>query len=235
MHQTIVLIPTYNEAKNIKLIIERTFSIDHNLSILVIDDNSPDGTAQIVKSMQGDRPNLKILVRYQDRGFAKSYLDGFKHVLATNHYDTVITMDADFSHDPQEIPHLIKLLDQGADVALGSRHTPGAKFPGISLWRQLLSKFAQRYVQTILGLTIRDCTAGYLAIPTRVLRSLNLNQFHSDGYGFLFELKYKLTKQGFTLKEHPVKWPQRHQGESKMSKKIIWDSVLLPWKIKCLH
>ena len=232
MHKPIVLIPTYNEAKNIKLIIERTFTVNPNLSILVIDDNSPDGTAAIVKSLQIKYPHLDILVRLSDRGFAKSYLDGFRRVLKSNAHDTVITMDADFSHDPQEIPHLLALLDHGADVSLGSRHAPGTTFPGISLWRQLLSRFAQRYVQTILGLQIRDCTTGYLALPVHVLRAINLDQFRSDGYGFLFELKFKLTQQGFKLREHPVKWPKRHQGESKMTNKIILDSVLLPWKIK---
>jgi dolichol-phosphate mannosyltransferase len=232
MRKIIVLIPTYNEAQNIQPIIERTFSVDPSLSILVIDDNSPDGTANIVRSMQPNFPNLDLLVRYQQRGFAKSYLAGFHKVISDHNFDTVITMDADFSHNPQEIPHLIKLLDSGADVSLGSRHTTHAAFPGISLWRQLLSRFAQRYVQTILGLHIRDCTTGYLAIPINVLRTIDLNQFRSDGYGFLFELKFKLTQQGFKLREHPVKWPKRHQGKSKMTNKIILDSVLLPWKIK---
>lgn len=232
MLRPIVLIPTYNEADNIQPIIERTMAIMPGISILVIDDNSPDGTADIVKSMQVKYPSLNLLLRKHDRGFAKSYIDGFKKVLQDNKYDTIITMDADFSHDPKEIPHLLRLIEEGADVALGSRHTKKAKFPGISLWRQLLSRFAQRYVQIILGLHIRDCTAGYLAIPTRVLGSLNLDGFHSDGYGFLFELKYILTKKGFIFKEHPVNWPNRHQGESKMTKRIIWDSVLLPWRIK---
>lgn len=232
MRHPIVLIPTYNEAKNIRQIIERTFQVDPSLAILVIDDNSPDGTAQIVKTMQAKFPSLNVLVRIQDRGFAKSYLDGFRHVLTSSQYDTVITMDADFSHDPQEIPFLLHLLNRGADVALGSRHASGHRFPGISLWRQWLSRFAQLYVQTILGLGVRDCTTGYIAIPVPVLKTLDLSRFRSDGYGFLFELKYKITKQGFTLREHPVRWPQRHQGESKMSKKIILDSVLLPWKIK---
>jgi dolichol-phosphate mannosyltransferase len=232
MSKAIVLIPTYNEAQNIGLIIERTYAVVPNISVFVIDDNSPDGTADIVKAMQEKYPSLDILVRIKDRGFAKSYIDGFKKVLQDNRHDTVITMDADFSHDPKEIPHLLKLLGDGADVALGSRHTTNTTFPGISVWRQILSKFAQRYVQIILGLRIRDCTAGYLAIPTRVLSSINLNQFFSDGYGFLFELKYLLTQKGFVIKEHPVKWPQRHQGESKMSKRIIYDSILLPWKIR---
>lgn len=232
MRETVVLIPTYNEAPNIRPIIERVFAVDPTLSILVIDDNSPDGTANIVRSMQPHFPHLDLLVRYQQRGFAKSYLAGFQKVISDNKFDTIITMDADFSHDPQEIPHLISLLDAGANVALGSRHTPHATFPGISLWRQLLSRFAQRYVQTILGLHIRDCTTGFLAIPINVLRSIDLNSFRSDGYGFLFELKFKLTQQGFKLREHPVKWPQRHQGKSKMTNKIILDSVLLPWKIK---
>jgi len=232
MSNPIVLIPTYNEADNIQPIIARTLQVMPDISILVIDDNSPDGTANIVKSLQQKHSNVNLLLRTQDRGFAKSYLAGFRQVLDQKQHDVIITMDADFSHDPKEIPLLLKLLDQGADVALGSRHLSNSSFPGISLWRQILSKFAQRYVQIILGLPVRDCTAGYLAIPTQVLSRLDLTQFHSDGYGFLFELKYILTRQGFVLKEHPVAWPQRHQGHSKMTHRIILDSVLLPWKIK---
>lgn len=232
MKNTIVLIPTYNEAKNIRAIIEQIFTVDPALHVLVIDDNSPDGTAEIVTEQKKVFSNLDIMVRTKDRGFAKSYLDGFRWVLSQNKFDRLITMDADFSHDPKEIPYLLRLLDEGADVALGSRHARAGSFPGIALWRQILSKFAQRYVQYILGLGIRDCTSGFIAMPTSVLSTMPLHKFRSEGYGFLFELKYELSRQGYSLREHPVKWPKRHQGESKMSWKVIWDSMLLPWKIR---
>jgi len=227
-----VLIPTYNEAENISLIIDEVFHVDPALSVLVLDDNSPDGTAAIVEAKKRQYPRLRILKRMHDRGFARSYLDGFRRVLAEGASAAVITMDADFSHEPKEIPHLLRVLNNGAGVALGSRHVKGGKFLGISLWRRVLSRFANSYARAILGLPIHDCTSGYIAMSTSALRALDLNSFRSEGYGFLFELKHRLHRSGCRLVEHPVRWPDRHQGKSKISKKIIWESFLLPWKIK---
>lgn len=229
---TIVLIPTYNEAENISLILDQLFTVSPDFTVLVIDDNSPDGTAAIVEQAQRKYPNLQLLKRTQNRGFGKSYLDGFRRVLAEGEADSIITMDADFSHEPKEIPFLLDLLAAGADVATGSRHVKGGRFLGIPLWRRALSRFANTYVRLVLGFPIADCTSGFIAVKASALVAIRPDTLRSEGYGFLFEMKYRLYRKGFVIKEHPVAWPNRHKGASKMSRKIMWESFLLPWKIR---
>lgn len=232
--RTIVLIPTYNEAENIGPILDLVFHVDPRLSVLVLDDNSPDGTAERVLKKQREYPNLRLLVRTADRGFAQSYREGFRRVLAESGYDAIVTMDADFSHEPKEIPAILTPLEQGADVVIGSRYASGKPFPDIALWRQVLSRFANEYIRLVLGLRLTDCTAGFIAVRAPVLRAIDLDAIRSEGYGFLFELKYRFVRGGFRVVEHPVRWPNRHQGKSKMSKRIMWESFKLPWKIR-LH
>ncbi len=230
--RTIILIPTYNEAENIGLILRQIQSVDPGFNVLVLDDNSPDGTAQVVEAFHKEHPPVSVLVRTSNRGFAQSYLDGFKRVCAGSEYDAVITMDADFSHEPKELPELLTLLNNGADVVIGSRYAKHQKFPHITLWRRMMSRFANGYVRTVLGMPISDCTAGFIAMRTEALRSLNMQGIRTEGYGFLFQLKYRAYKSGLRLAEHPVAWPERHQGSSKMNLKRIFESFLLPWKIK---
>lgn len=229
---TIVLIPTYNEAENIRLILDQVFTVSPDFTVLVIDDSSPDGTAAIVTEAQRTYPRVRLLKRTRDRGFAQSYLEGFRQVLAEGEKSVIVTMDADFSHEPKELPSLLAALRQGADVAIGSRHARGGRFPDIPLWRRLLSRGANAYVRRVLNFPVADCTAGFLAMRASALRAVPLAELRSEGYGFLFELKYRLYRQGFRLVEHPVAWPNRHQGKSKMSKRMMWESFLLPWKIR---
>jgi len=228
----IILIPTYNEAQNIGLILDEIFRIVPTVDVLVIDDHSPDGTADVVEQRRARYPTLRLLERLRDRGFAKSYLDGFQRVLAEGIHDVLVTMDADFSHEPKEVPGMLALIDAGADVAIGSRYATGRTFPDIALWRQLLSRFANLYIRSVLGLTLTDCTAGFIAMRTSALRQMDLGAIHSEGYGFLFELKYRFVRRGFRVVEHPVRWPNRHKGFSKMSRRIMWESFKLPWKIR---
>lgn len=230
--RTIILIPTYNETQNIGLILDEIFRVAPTVDVLVIDDNSPDGTAEHVREKQRGYGNLRLLVRTRDRGFAQSYLEGFRRVLAEGTHDVIVTMDADFSHEPGEIPALLALLGQGADVAIGSRYASGKSFPDIALWRQVLSRFANEYIRLVLGLRLTDCTAGFIATKREALRAIDFSSIRSEGYGFLFELKYRFVRAGFRVVEHPVAWPNRHQGKSKMSKRIMWESFLLPWKIR---
>ncbi|TSC63370.1 MAG: Glycosyltransferases involved in cell wall bioproteini [Parcubacteria group bacterium Gr01-1014_106] len=230
--RTLVLIPTYNEADNIGLILDQIFSVEPRLSVLVIDDTSPDGTADVVKERMTKHPNLFLLLRSTNRGFAHSYRDGFRTALLNDRFEAVVTMDADFSHEPKELPTLIGLLEAGADVAVGSRHAQGGRFPGIALWRRILSRFANRYVRWILGTPFTDSTAGFIAMRASALRRVPAAQLRSGGYGILFELKYRLFRSGARIVEHPVAWPRRHQGDSKMTLAIMWDSFLLPWKIR---
>lgn len=230
--RTVVLIPTYNEAGNISLILDQVFSADPQLSVLVLDDNSPDGTAEIAEAKRTQHGNLRVLKRLTNRGFGKSYLDGFRRVLAERDKSVIVTMDADFSHEPKEIPFLLDLIAAGADVALGSRHVKGGRFPGIPLWRRVLSRYANAYVRLVLGFPIADCTSGFIAMKTTALAAIHPETLRSEGYGFLFEMKYRLYRKGFVIKEHPVAWPNRHKGVSKMSRAIMWESFLLPWKIR---
>lgn len=229
---TIILIPTYNEAGNIPLILDQIFAVSPDFSVLVLDDNSPDGTADIVEAKRAHYPNLRVLKRLTDRGFGKSYLDGFRRVLAEHAKEVIVTMDADFSHEPKEIPALLRLLTSGADVATGSRHAKGGRFPGIPLWRRVLSRFANSYVRLVLGFPIADCTSGFIAMKASALAAIHPETLRSEGYGFLFEMKYRFYRQGYAIREHPVAWPNRHKGVSKMSQKIMWESFLLPWRIR---
>ncbi len=230
--RTIILIPTYNEAENIGLTLKQIHAVDSRFNVLVLDDNSPDGTADVVQQFHAEHPSVSVLVRTSNRGFAQSYVDGFERVSAGKIYDAVITMDADFSHEPKELPALLQLLNNGAEVAIGSRYAKRQSFPHISLWRRIMSRFANAYVRTVLGLPITDCTAGFIAMRISALRKLNMKNVRTEGYGFLFQLKYRAYKSGLRLAEHPVAWPERHQGSSKMNLKRIFESFLLPWKIK---
>ncbi len=229
---TVILIPTYNEAENIRLTLDQIFRVSRAFSVLVIDDNSPDGTAAVVEQARRVYPNLRLLKRTRDRGFAQSYRDGFRQVLGEGVKSVVVTMDADFSHEPKELQSLLALLNAGADVATGSRHAHGGRFPGIPLWRRVLSRAANVYVRRVLGVPIADCTSGYLAMRTSALAAIGPLALRSEGYGFLFEMKYRFFRQGFTILEHPVAWPNRHKGVSKMSRRIMWESFLLPWRIR---
>jgi dolichol-phosphate mannosyltransferase len=230
--RTIILIPTYNEAQNIALTLQQIQAVDPRFNVLVLDDNSPDGTANVVREFQKTHPAVSVLVRTTNRGFAQSYVDGFERVLQGGIYDAVVTMDADFSHEPKELPHLVALLNSGAEVAIGSRYAKKQQFPHITLWRRIMSRFANFYVRTVLGLPITDCTAGFIAMRVSALQKLSMNNVRTEGYGFLFQLKYRAYKAGLKIAEHAVAWPERHQGSSKMNLKRIFESFLLPWKIK---
>lgn len=230
--KTLLLIPTYNEAGNIGEILDQIFAVDPSYKVLVIDDSSPDGTAAIVEQRQPRYQSLRLLKRTKDRGFANSYLDGLRLALADGSTDVVMMMDADFSHEPAEIPGLLRTLAGDADVVIGSRYARRMRFPEIALWRQLVSSAANRYVQWVLRLPIADCTAGFLAMRTEALRRLNLDTIRTEGYGFLFELKYRFIRAGCHVVEYPVRWPDRHHGASKMSKAIMWEAFKLPWKIR---
>jgi len=229
--KTIKLIPTYNEKENIASLAEAIFGLYPKTSVLVLDDQSPDGTAEAVEKMRDQFPNFLVYRRNGLRGFGRSYLDGFNKILNDDRYDYVVMMDADFSHDPKEIGEMVKKLS-GADVVNGSRYTVGGKIENWSWRRRLLSRFANWYVRKILGTPIKDMTTGFMCLRKDVLRSLDLNSIHSDGYAFLVEIKYRLRKNGFSFVEHPIIFRERREGKSKMSSKVIWESIWLPWKLR---
>ena len=228
---TLIIIPTYNEKENIISLIETILGLNPEFEVLVVDDNSPDGTADMVKELQNKFPRLFLHQRIGRRGFGSSYLYAFKRILPEEHYKTIVMMDADFSHNPEEISKMIEKLS-GSDVVVGSRYVRGGKIENWSWKRRLLSRFANFYARTILGAPIHDFTTGFMCFRRDILRSINLNLIKSEGYAFLVELKYKMFKAGFRMTEHPISFIERREGESKMSFKNIWEAIWLPLKLR---
>lgn len=226
-----MVIPTYNEKENIAFLIEAIFQNQPQPSILVVDDNSPDGTAKVVKEFQNIHPNLLLHQRLNERGFGKSYLDAFRKIINDEKYEIIIMMDADFSHDPKEIKEMINKLSR-SDAVVGSRYIKRGKIENWSFHRRLLSRFANFYVKTILGVPINDMTTGFMCFRRDVLRAIDLNSIKSEGYAFLVDFKYRILKAGCKIFEHPITFTERREGQSKMSFKNIWEAIFLPWKLR---
>ena len=228
--QNIVLIPTLNEKENLKNLVPAIFQAMPDISVLIVDDNSKDGTEEYLNSAKGKYSNLFLLQRKSNFGYGKACIDGFKWFL-DHGFENVVTMDADFSHDFKAIPGLLgRLLE--SDVVIGSRYIPGGKIENWRFHRRILSKIANFYVQTILQSNISDFTTGFNAYKREIIQKVNLNDIRSDGYAFLVELKYKLAKSGAKISEFPITFSERREGQSKMSGKIIWESVKLPWRLR---
>jgi len=228
---TVVVVPTFNERANIGKLIEALFQLYPQIHVLVVDDHSPDGTSDAVRSLQAHHGNLMLLERMQSPGFAASYRDGFSQVLAEPWCRAVVTMDADFSHDPAAIGHLLDELELH-DAMVGSRYTAGGRVQGCSMGRRFLSRAANFYVRTVLGLSIRDTTSGFTCMRREALASVPMERTASEGYAFLVELKYLLSRSGCSIGEHPIVFNDRREGESKMSAGKIWESVWMPWRVR---
>jgi dolichol-phosphate mannosyltransferase len=230
MPKTLVVTPTYNEAENVERIINAVLSQDASIEILIVDDNSPDGTAQIVERMQANNNRVHLLKRPGKMGLGTAYVEGFKFAI-NNNYDFVMEIDADFSHDPNEIPNFLKKI-QEFDVVLGSRYINGVRILNWPIRRLILSYGASLYTRIITGMPIKDATGGYKCFRIAVLKSINLDNIHSNGYAFQIEMNYKAWKKGFKIFELPITFVDRTHGTSKMSKKIVYEAVLLVWKLK---
>lgn len=226
MQDTLVIIPTYNEKENIENIIRATFSQKKSFDILVVDDSSPDGTSEIVKSLQMEYPkSLFLKVRQNKTGLGTAYLEGFKWAIERN-YDYIIEMDADFSHDPKDLIRLYEACTkEGADLSIGSRYSKGVNVVNWPMNRVLLSYFASKYVQFVTGLPFHDTTAGFVCYKRKVLETIKLDKIKFVGYAFQIEMKFKAWKHGFNIKEVSVIFTDRTLGESKMSKTIITEAV----------
>lgn len=226
MQDTLVIIPTYNEKENIENIIRATFSQEKSFDILVVDDNSPDGTNEIVKKLQKEfHDNLFLEIRKEKTGLGAAYIHGFKWALKKN-YEFIIEMDADFSHDPKDLIRLYEACKiGGADLSVGSRYSKGVNVVNWSMKRVLLSYFASKYVQFVTGIPIHDTTAGFVCYKRIVLETIRLDKIQFVGYAFQIEMKFKAWKRGFNLKEVSVIFTDRTLGESKMSKTIITEAI----------
>lgn len=228
----VVLIPTYNEKENIENIIRYVFGLSHAFDILVIDDGSPDGTAAIVKNLQEEFPQLNILERAGKQGLGTAYIAGFRWALAQG-YDYIFEMDADFSHNPDD---LIRLHDacavEGADLAIGSRYVTGVNVVNWPIGRVLMSYYASVYVRLVTGMNVHDSTAGFVCYSRRLLEKMELDQIQFKGYAFQIEMKFTSKMMGAKIKEVPIIFTNRVLGSSKMSGGIFSEAVIGVLKLK---
>jgi len=223
---SLVIIPTYNEKDNIEQIIRKVFSLDKPFDILIVEDNSPDGTAAIVKSLLPEFPGrLHIEERKGKLGLGTAYIHGFRW--AMNHgYSFIFEMDADFSHNPEDLVRLYEAANQGGDLVIGSRYITGVNVVNWPIGRVLMSYYASAYVRLVTGMKVRDTTAGFKCYRVEVLRSIDLDKIHFMGYAFQIEMKFTAWKLGYNIVEVPIIFTDRTAGESKMSKGIFKEAVI---------
>lgn len=224
MDRKIVIIPTYNEKENIEAILRKVFSLAGGYHVLVIDDGSPDGTAAIVKRLQAEFPDrLFLMERDGKQGLGTAYLTGFRWSLDRG-YDYVFEMDADFSHDPDDLDRLYRACLDGADLAIGSRYCDGVSVVNWPIGRIIMSYYASVYVRKVLRMKVYDCTAGFKCYARKVLETIDLDAVRMKGYGFQIEMKYTAFRLGFRLAEVPIIFINRKQGQSKMSSGIFGEA-----------
>lgn len=233
MNSAVVIIPTYNESHNISRLIDRVLALEKEIDMLIVDDGSPDGTADIVKKKQAEYPEKIHLIEREDKmGLGTAYVTGFRFAL-NNGYKYVCEMDADFSHNPDDLPRLVEPVEKDeADVAIGSRYSNGISIVNWPLSRLILSFAANFYARSITGLPIRDTTAGFKCIHRRVLEEIDLQKIKSNGYAFQIEIHYRAWKAGFRLKEISIIFREREEGVSKMSKSIVREAIWRVWALK---
>ena len=220
----LIIIPTYNERENIEAMIAKVFSLAGDYSLLVVDDNSPDGTATIVRGLMANHPERLFMIEREGKlGLGTAYLAGFRWALERG-YEAIYEMDCDFSHDPDDLLRLTAELESGADVAVGSRYVKGVNVVDWSMKRLLLSFCASRYVNIVTRMPVRDATAGFVAYRAEVLRTIDLDKVQMRGYGFQIEMKYTAWKLGFNVKEISIIFRDRTAGTSKMSSSIFGEA-----------
>ncbi|MDC0034157.1 MAG: dolichyl-phosphate beta-D-mannosyltransferase [Cryomorphaceae bacterium MED-G11] len=223
---SLIIIPTFNESENIELIINKILLLNDSNDILVVDDNSPDGTSKIVSDLKKENiDRIFLIVRDNKLGLGSAYKEGFNWALNKN-YSYIFEMDADLSHDPEEIVNLKELLiNSDSDVAIGSRYLDGVSVVNWPLSRIFLSYFANIYVRIITGMPIKDATSGFIGYTNESLSSLNIDNIKFNGYAFQIEMKFKLWKKNFKLREHQIIFVNRKSGKSKMDKNIIFEAI----------
>lgn len=226
MRRAVVVLPTYNERENIVTLLRAVREAVPEADLLVVDDNSPDGTATLVEETAAELGQIKLLRRAGKQGLGSAYRQGFSVALDEG-YDVVVSMDVDFSHDPAVVPELLRLIDAGADAVIGSRYVPGGATVDWPLHRRLLSRWGNRYTSFVLRLQVGDCTSGFRAYRADALRAIDPASTTAEGYAFLTELVRRLLRQGARVTETPIVFSDRRYGESKMSGRIVAESMLL--------
>lgn len=226
-----VVIPTYNEKENVAMIVARVRASLPEGRVFVVDDSSPDGTAEIVREIMKSDPHVQLLIREKKEGLGKAYMHAFREIIKDRDVRTVVMMDADFSHDPKYVPEMVGKRESH-HVIVGSRYVKGGATIGWELWRRLLSFFGNLYSRIVTGLPIRDLTGGFNAIDADYLRKIDFSVMDMSGYAFQIELKYELSRLGAKFAEIPIVFTNRIGGESKISNHIIREGILAPWKIR---
>ena len=231
MNPALVCIPTYNERDNLEPITRAVLAADPRVDILVVDDNSPDGTGRLADELAAREPRIRVLHRAKKEGLGRAYLHAFRQALAWN-YTHILEMDADFSHDPRHLPTPLDTAQAGADLVPGSRYVSGGGTVNWGVGRQIISQGGSLYARSILGVGIRDLTGGFKCFHRRVLEGIDLDGVQSTGYAFQIELTYRTLKKGYTVKEVPIVFEDRRVGQSKMSRRIFLEALTMVWKLR---
>lgn len=229
MNQTLIIVPTYNERENLPRMVAKLLALPVEVDVLVVDDNSPDGTGQLADGLAAAHPQVNVLHRAQKDGLGRAYIAGFKWALA-RHYEFIFEMDCDFSHDPEEIPNFLRAAEH-ADLVLGSRYIGGVRVINWPLSRLMLSRFAGVYIKAVTGMPVFDPTGGYKCFRRHALQSLDLEAVRSRGYSFQIEMTHRLWRQGFKVQEVPIIFTDRKEGQSKMAGGIIDEAFWMVWKL----
>ncbi len=230
MTDCMIVVPTYNEARNIGRLIPRLLEYPR-VRVLVIDDNSPDGTGDIVAAFALREPRVALQRRPGKLGLGSAYIAGFRRALAEG-AEFIFAMDADFSHNPHYLPTLLAMAETGADLVIGSRYIPGGGTSHWSFWRQLVSRGGNLYARMLLGLPVADVTGGFRCYRRRVLEALDLDRLRSHGYAFQIELLYRVYQAGYSIVETPIIFPDRQVGSSKMSRRIMAEALINVWRLR---
>jgi len=228
--KALVIIPTYNEIENVERMIEVVLSLPEQPDVLIVDDNSPDGTGSKVNEIIKSNKKVNLISRSGKLGLGTAYIEGFKFALAEG-YDYIIEMDCDFSHDPKDISRLLKEIDD-YDLVIGSRYIQGVNVVNWPLKRLILSMGASFYTRVITGMPLKDATSGFKCFRKEVIKSIDLDKIHSNGYSFQIEMHYKTWKKKFRIKEMPIIFTDRIDGHSKMGKAIVREAIFMVWKLR---
>ena len=232
MRKILVVTPTYNEGDNIERFVGQVLGQDPDIQMLIVDDNSPDGTGDIVQKLVDKNPRIRLIRRPGKMGLGTAYVEGFRYAIAQK-FDYIFEMDADFSHNPDEIPNFLKRMEE-CDLTVGSRYTNGVRVVNWPIRRLILSYAANLYTRIITGMPLKDATGGFKCFKREVLEAIDLGKVRSNGYAFQIEMNFKVWSKGFKVCEQPIIFVDRRSGVSKMSRSIVYEAVFMVWKLKIL-